>query len=89
MIALLIQSGLCAIFLEACLQVSVFEVTAALSYPGVHSYDFVVILDSHPLVIIIVIISGWAAKTAVANFVGSWVGGDEAMGEAWLAYSIP
>lgn len=48
-----------------------------------------VILDSHPLFTTIIIIAGWGAKTAVSHLVSHWVGGDEQMGEAWLAYSIP
>ncbi|KAJ7590207.1 Arv1-like family-domain-containing protein [Mycena floridula] len=48
-----------------------------------------VILDSHPFFITIIILAGWAAKTGVAGLVGRWVGGDEAMGAVWLAYSIP
>ncbi|KAJ7672270.1 Arv1-like family-domain-containing protein [Mycena polygramma] len=48
-----------------------------------------VILDSHPLFTTVIIIAGWVAKTAVSHLVSRWVGGDEQMGEAWLAYSIP
>lgn len=48
-----------------------------------------VILDSPSLVITVVILAGWVAKTVVASLVSRWVGGDEAKGEAWLAYSIP
>ena len=48
-----------------------------------------VILDIHPVFTTIVILAGWAAKTAVAGLVSRWVGGDEMTGEAWLAYSIP
>ncbi|KAJ7163872.1 Arv1-like family-domain-containing protein [Mycena crocata] len=48
-----------------------------------------VVLDSHPVFTTIIIISGWVAKTAVSHLVSRWVGGDEQMGEAWLAYSIP
>ncbi|KAJ7220283.1 Arv1-like family-domain-containing protein [Mycena pura] len=48
-----------------------------------------VVLDSHPLFTTIIIISGWVAKTAVSHLVSRWVGGDEQMGEAWRAYSIP
>lgn len=49
----------------------------------------VVILDSHPLLSMLVILAGWMAKTGMARVVSSWVGGDERTGEAWLAYSIP
>ncbi|KAF7330191.1 hypothetical protein MVEN_02456100 [Mycena venus] len=48
-----------------------------------------VVLDSHPVFTTIIIIAGWVAKTAVSQLVSRWVGGDEQMGEAWLAYSIP
>ncbi|KDQ24910.1 hypothetical protein PLEOSDRAFT_1058809 [Pleurotus ostreatus PC15] len=48
-----------------------------------------VILDSHPLLSMLVILVGWMAKTGMARVVSSWVGGDERTGEAWLAYSIP
>ncbi|KAJ7760635.1 Arv1-like family-domain-containing protein [Mycena maculata] len=48
-----------------------------------------VVLDSHPSLTIVIIIAGWGVKTAVAQLVSRWVGGDEQMGEAWLAYSIP
>ncbi|KAJ7895105.1 Arv1-domain-containing protein [Mycena leptocephala] len=48
-----------------------------------------VVLDSHPGFTTIIIIAGWVAKTAVSRLVSRWVGGDEQMGEAWLAYSIP
>ncbi|KAJ7666283.1 Arv1-like family-domain-containing protein [Mycena rosella] len=48
-----------------------------------------VVLDCHPFFTMIIIISGWVAKTAVSRLVSRWVGGDEQMGEAWLAHSIP
>jgi hypothetical protein len=48
-----------------------------------------VVLDCHPVLTSIIILGGWAMKTLVASLVSSWVGGDEEMGEAWLAYSIP
>ncbi|KAJ7503544.1 Arv1-domain-containing protein [Mycena galericulata] len=48
-----------------------------------------VVLDSHPFFTTIIIIAGWVVKTAVSHLVSRWVGGDEQMGEAWLAYSIP
>lgn len=48
-----------------------------------------VILDCHPFFTTIIILGGWAVKTAVANLVSGWVGGDEKAGETWLAYSIP
>jgi len=53
------------------------------------SFALPVILDIHPLFTTTIILSGWAAKTAVATLLSSWVGGDESTGEAWLAYSIP
>ena len=48
-----------------------------------------VILDIHPIFSTIIILSGWAAKTAVATLLSAWVGGSQQSGEAWLAYSIP
>ncbi|KAK7032749.1 Arv1-like family-domain-containing protein [Favolaschia claudopus] len=48
-----------------------------------------VILDSHPIFTTLIIIAGWVGKTVVSHLVSRWVGGDERMGEAWLAYSIP
>ncbi|KJA22775.1 hypothetical protein HYPSUDRAFT_87157 [Hypholoma sublateritium FD-334 SS-4] len=48
-----------------------------------------VILDIHPVFSTIIILSGWAAKTAVATLLSAWVGGSQRSGEAWLAYSIP
>ncbi|KAJ7056738.1 Arv1-like family-domain-containing protein [Mycena amicta] len=48
-----------------------------------------VILDTHPFFTTLIIIAGWVVKTAVSHLVSRWVGGDEQMGEAWLAYSIP
>lgn len=41
-----------------------------------------------------IILAGWAVKTALANIVSGWVsagiGGNEpTAGEMWLAYSIP
>ncbi|KAF9238537.1 Arv1-like family-domain-containing protein [Melanogaster broomeanus] len=44
-----------------------------------------VVLDCHPVFTTIVILVGWAAKTAVAELLKDWIGA----GEAWLAYSIP
>jgi lipid intermediate transporter len=51
-------------------------------------------LDCHPLFTTIIILTGWAVKTALARLVVTWVGvgmaGNERMaGEMWLAYSIP
>lgn len=46
-------------------------------------------MDSHPFFVTLIILAGWAAKTGVARLMGGWVGGDQATGEAWLAYSIP
>jgi len=48
-----------------------------------------VILDCHPIFTTMIILVGWAVKTAVASLVSEWVGGDEKSWEAWLAYSIP
>ncbi|KDQ59093.1 hypothetical protein JAAARDRAFT_127948 [Jaapia argillacea MUCL 33604] len=48
-----------------------------------------VVLDCNPIFTTMIILVGWVAKTAVAEFVSSWVGGDEKTGEMWLAYSIP
>ncbi|KAL1707982.1 Arv1-domain-containing protein [Schizophyllum commune] len=45
-----------------------------------------VILDANPFVTTVVILIGWAVKTAMARYVSAWMG--EAR-EAWLAYSIP
>ncbi|CDO74943.1 hypothetical protein BN946_scf184945.g15 [Trametes cinnabarina] len=53
-----------------------------------------VVLDCHPLLTTMIIVTGWLVKTAVANLVSGWVGtglgvDDKAAGEMWLAYSIP
>jgi hypothetical protein len=48
-----------------------------------------VILDCHPFFTTLIILVGWVVKTAVASLVSGWVGGNEKIGEAWLAYSIP
>jgi len=53
-----------------------------------------VVLDCHPVITTMVILTGWAVKTALANLVSTWVGagmaGNERIaGEMWLAYSIP
>ncbi|KAI5892627.1 Arv1-domain-containing protein [Schizophyllum commune H4-8] len=45
-----------------------------------------VILAANPFVTTLVILIGWAVKTAMAQYVSAWMG--EAS-EAWLAYSIP
>ena len=52
------------------------------------------VLDCHPFFTTVVILAGWLVKTAVANLVSGWVGvglgaDDGAVGEMWLAYSIP
>ncbi|ESK95950.1 protein arv1 [Moniliophthora roreri MCA 2997] len=47
-----------------------------------------VILDSHPAFTTVIILIGWATKTAMARLVGSWVGGNQ-KAEQWMAYSIP
>ena len=36
-----------------------------------------------------VILVGWAVKTAAAEILKDWVGADLQIGEVWLAYSIP
>ena len=51
-------------------------------------------LDCHPVFTTVVILTGWLVKTAVAHLVSEWVGtglggDDRAVGEMWLAYSIP
>lgn len=51
--------------------------------------NIAVILDCHPIFTTLIILVGWAVKTAVARLVSEWVGGDEKTWEAWLAYSIP
>ncbi|KAH9945416.1 Arv1-domain-containing protein [Epithele typhae] len=52
-----------------------------------------VVLDCHPVFTTAVILAGWAVKNAVAHFVSGWVeiglGMGGAVGEMWLAYSIP
>ncbi|KAH7911707.1 Arv1-like family-domain-containing protein [Hygrophoropsis aurantiaca] len=48
-----------------------------------------VVLDCHPLFTTVVILAGWAVKTAVAMLMEGWIGGDERTREVWLAYSIP
>ncbi|EGN99180.1 hypothetical protein SERLA73DRAFT_182054 [Serpula lacrymans var. lacrymans S7.3] len=48
-----------------------------------------VVLDCHPMFTTVVILAGWAVKTAVADLVKDWVGGDRNFGEVWLEYSIP
>jgi len=48
-----------------------------------------VVLDCHPLFTTTIILVGWGVKSAVAKLVSDWVGGDQNIGEAWLAYSIP
>ncbi|KAF9483046.1 Arv1-domain-containing protein [Pholiota conissans] len=48
-----------------------------------------VILDLHPFFTTLIILAGWAAKTAVAALLSGWVGGNEGNQDAWLAYSIP
>ncbi|KAJ8072063.1 sterol homeostasis protein [Marasmius tenuissimus] len=47
-----------------------------------------VILDSHPLFVTMTILVGWATKTAIAGFIGNWIGGNR-IAEIWMAYSIP
>lgn len=70
---------------------------------GVHALMFaflVVVLDCHPVFTTIIILTGWAVKTALAHLVSGWVGAGIGFGagserservteEMWLAYSIP
>ena len=59
-----------------------------------------VVLDCHPVFTTMIILAGWAVKTALAHLVSGWVGaginvqagteGAERIAEEmWLAYSIP
>lgn len=48
-----------------------------------------VVLDIHPIFTTLIVLFGWAVKTAVANSVHPWVNAGENIGEAFLAYSIP
>ncbi|KAL0950170.1 hypothetical protein HGRIS_010163 [Hohenbuehelia grisea] len=49
-----------------------------------------VILDCHPIFTSIIVLAGWATKTAVAQAVSLWVGfGRDNQQPAWLPYSIP
>jgi hypothetical protein len=59
-----------------------------MSAKGTH-VNRTVVLDCHPFFTTMVILSGWAVKTATADLVYGWVDGDERMSKAWLAYSIP
>jgi len=52
-------------------------------------YWSTVILDIHPFFSALIILSGWASKTAMALFAGEWVGGGTQLSQAWLAHSIP
>lgn len=63
---------------------------------GPLDYYVPVVLDCHPIFTTIIILAGWLVKTAVASLVSEWVrtglgagGDDKAVGEMWLAYSIP
>ena len=58
----------------------------------------VVVLDCHPVFTTMIILTGWAVKTALAHLVSGWVGAGMSLGgdgaemvaeEMWLAYSIP
>lgn len=49
----------------------------------------VILDDIHPFFTTAIIVFGWAAKTFVAQVVSGWIGVDEALKQAWLAYSIP
>jgi len=48
-----------------------------------------VVLDIHPVFTTIIVLSGWAVKTVVANFVHPWVGQSDNIGDVFLEYSIP
>ena len=59
-----------------------------------------VVLDCHPIFTTMIILAGWAVKTALAHLVSGWVGASINFGvgsegaervaeEMWLAYSIP
>lgn len=48
-----------------------------------------VVLDCHPFITTLVILAGWVCKTGVVNVANNWVGEENMVGEAWLAYSIP
>lgn len=56
------------------------------------------VLDCHPVFTTMIILTGWAVKTALAHLVSGWVGAGMSLGgdgaemvaeEMWLAYSIP
>ncbi|TEB27087.1 Arv1-domain-containing protein [Coprinellus micaceus] len=49
----------------------------------------VILDDVQPFFTTLIIVFGWAAKTFVAQVVSGWIGVDEALKQAWLAYSIP
>ncbi|KAF6759825.1 Arv1-like family-domain-containing protein [Ephemerocybe angulata] len=49
----------------------------------------VILDDVQPIFTTLIIVFGWAAKTLVAQTVSNWIGVDEKLKEAWLAYSIP
>ncbi|KAJ3546076.1 hypothetical protein NMY22_g2187 [Coprinellus aureogranulatus] len=49
----------------------------------------VILDDIQPMFTTAIIVFGWAAKTFVAQVVSGWIGVDEALKQAWLAYSIP
>ena len=55
-----------------------------------------VVLDCHPIFTTLIILTGWAVKTALAHLVSGWVGAglghegvERVAEEMWLAYSIP
>ncbi|TCD64038.1 hypothetical protein EIP91_004587 [Steccherinum ochraceum] len=53
-----------------------------------------VVLDCHPAFTTLIVLSGWAVKTAAAQIMSGWIAGtagssEQAVGEMWLAYSIP
>jgi len=92
MMTSLTESGSCAIFWVECLLDLVYEVfiiPSPLLKLESCSHPRKVILDIHPSFTTIVILAGWAAKTAVATVVSKWVGGNDMARDAWLAYSIP
>jgi hypothetical protein len=52
---------------------------------------YLVTLDAHRILVLTIVIAGWVVKNVVLAFTSGWVGGggDELLGEAWLAYNIP
>lgn len=65
------------------------QVDCSFSINNHSDLDVVILDDIHPILTTLIIISGWAAKTLVAKVVSQWIGTDETLQAAWLAYSIP